>query len=146
MNTAIATFQEVSNSLYEDAGSLILNPTENGLRIDVQIQGSRSRGIQNMQVFCFDMMLMRLCSARGIGPGFMIHDSHLFDGVDERQVGKALYVGKETAEACDWQYIATINEDAIPTTVPEGFDLTEHMLAVKLTDREEDGGLFGFRF
>lgn len=143
---AIATFQEISNSLYEDAGSLTLNPTANGLRIEIQIQGDRSRGIQNMQVFCFDMMLMQLCAARGIGPGFIIHDSHLFDGVDERQVGKALSVGAETANRCGWQYIVTINEDDLPRTVPEGFNLEDYMLPVRLTDEREDGGLFGFRF
>ncbi len=143
---AIATFQDISNSLYEDAGSLTLNPTENGLKIEIQIQGERSRGIQNMQVFCFDMMLMQLCAARGIGPGFVIHDSHLFDGVDERQVGKALYIGAETASRCGWQYIVTINEDDLPQTVPEGFNLEDYMLPVRLTDEREDGGLFGFRF
>lgn len=143
---AIATFQEISNSLYEDAGSLTIGSTENGLKIEIQIQGDRSRGIQNMQVFCFDMMLMRLCAARGIGPQFLIHDSHLFDGVDERQVGRALHVGEETARRCGWQYIVTINEDDLPHTIPEGFNIEEYILPVRLTDEREDGGLFGFRF
>lgn len=146
VGSAIATFQEISNSLYEDAGSLILTPTENGLKVEIHIQGERSRGIQNMQVFCFDMMVMRLCAARGIGPKFIIHDSHLFDGVDERQVGKALFIGQQTAASCGWQYIVTINQDAIPTTVPEGFSLAEYTLPVRLTDEQDDGGLFGFRF
>ena len=46
-----------------------------------------------MQIFCFDMMLMKLCAERGIGPGFLIHDSHLFDGVNERQVAKDIQIG-----------------------------------------------------
>jgi uncharacterized protein YydD (DUF2326 family) len=142
---AIATFQEISNSLYEDAGSLTLNPSDNGLKIEIQIQGDRSRGIKNMQVFCFDMMLMSLCAERGIGPGFIIHDSHLFDGVDERQVGKALYIGSETARRFGWQYVVTMNEDDLPRTMPSGFRLEDFMLSTRLTD-EEGGGLFGFRF
>lgn len=143
---AIGTFQEISTSLYEDAGSLTLIPSENGLKVEVQIQGDRSRGIKNMQIFCFDMMLMRLCAARGIGPKVLIHDSHLFDGVDERQVGKALYIGAKTAEACGWQYIVTMNEDDIPRTIPEEFILDDYILPVRLTDEREDGGLFGIRF
>lgn len=143
---AITIFQDVSNSLYQDAGSLTLAPTENGLKIEIQIQGDRSRGIQNMQVFCFDMMLMRLMAARGRGPGFLIHDSHLFDGVDERQIGKALQVGAATAKECGWQYLVTMNEDDLPSTVPTGFDLRTYMLPIVLTDEKEDGGLFGFRF
>src|SRR5258705_9960023 len=45
--------------------------------------------------FCFDLMLTEMNIRRGRGPGFLIHDSHLFDGVDERQVAKALQLGAE---------------------------------------------------
>ena len=47
---------------------------------------------------------------------------------------------------CGWQYIVTINQDDIPVTVPERFNLAQYMLPVRLTDEREDGGLFGFRF
>ena len=50
-------------------------------------------------IFCFDMMLMLLSLRRGRSPGFLVHDSHLFDGVDERQVGKALAIGGNLAQA-----------------------------------------------
>lgn len=143
---AIRVFEAVSESLYEDAGNLVLTPTSNGLEIEIKIQGQRSKGIQNMQIFCFDMMLMQLCSDRSIGPGFVIHDSHLFDGVDERQVAGALAVGAKKAEECGWQYIVTMNSDAMPKSFSEGFDLTSHILPVRLTDAREDGGLFGIRF
>ena len=42
----------------------------------------------NTIIFCFDLMLADLATRRGLSPGFLIHDSHLFDGVDERQVAK----------------------------------------------------------
>jgi len=143
---AIATFQEISNALWDDAGSLTLVPSETGLKVEFQIQGLLSKGIRNMQVFCFDIMLMRLCADRQMGPGFLIHDSHLFDGVDERQVGRALSVGAEFAQRYGWQYIVTMNEDALPRTLPDGFSLRDYELPVRLTDDQEDGGLFGFRF
>ncbi len=143
---AIAIFEEISNALYEDAGSLTLIPADNGLKVEIQIQGDRSRGIRNMQIFCFDIMLMRLCTQRGIGPKFLIHDSHLFDGVDERQVAKALQIGAQMAETCGWQYIVTMNEDAVPRFTSPGFNLSDHTLDVRLSDEREDGGLFGFRF
>jgi uncharacterized protein YydD (DUF2326 family) len=110
------------------------------------MQGSRSKGIKNMQIFCFDMMLMRLCADRGIGPGFLVHDSHLFDGVDGRQVVSALKVGAETAAKLGFQYIVTMNEDDAFKEKIEGFDLQNFVLPVALTDAMEDGGLFGFRF
>jgi uncharacterized protein YydD (DUF2326 family) len=99
-----------------------------------------------MQIFCFDLMMMTLCSERGIGPGFLIHDSHLFDGVDSRQVGKALELGARSAEALGFQYIVTMNSDALPAELPEGFSPSDYVLPVAMTDAGQDGGLFGIRF
>jgi uncharacterized protein YydD (DUF2326 family) len=145
---AILTFQRISSALYEDtaAGSLTLTPTENGPEFEIEIQGAKSRGVSNMQVFCFDMMLTLLSIERGRSPGFLIHDSHLFDGVDERQVGTALALGARLAEEHGFQYIVSLNTDDVPTEVPEGFNIEEHTLDVRLSDSTEDGGLFGFRF
>lgn len=99
-----------------------------------------------MQIFCFDMMLMLLSLRRDRSPGFLIHDSHLFDGVDERQVGKALALGAKLAEEHSFQYIVTLNTDDIPQELPAGFRVDDYALDVRLSDASEDGGLFGFRF
>jgi len=148
VNKAILTFQRISSALYEDvaAGSLTLTPTENGPEFEIEIQGSKSRGVSNMQIFCFDMMLTLLSLERGRSPGFLIHDSHLFDGVDERQVGTALALGARLAEEHGFQYIVSLNTDDVPTEVPKGFRIEDHILDVRLSDSTEDGGLFGFRF
>ena len=143
---AILAFEETSRRLYESAGSITLEETSNGPMFQFPIQGFRSKGIKSMQIFCFDLMLMRLCAKHGIGTGFLIHDSHLFDGVDGRQVISALKVGSKTAEELGFQYIVTMNEDDAFKEKSVGFDLQEHILPVMLTDATEDGGLFGFRF
>lgn len=145
---AILTFQRISSALYEDtaAGSLTLTPTENGPEFEIEIQGAKSRGVSNMQIFCFDMMLTLLSIERGRSPGFLIHDSHLFDGVDERQVGTALALGARLADKHGFQYIVSLNTDDVPTEIPDGFNIEDHTLDVRLSDSTEDGGLFGFRF
>lgn len=143
---AILAFEETSERLYESAGSMRIDVTPNGPLFDFHMQGSRSKGIKNMQIFCFDMMLMRVCARRAIGPGFLIHDSHLFDGVDGRQIVSALKVGAETAEELGFQYIVTLNEDDAFKETAEGFDVRQYVLPVTLTDATEDGGLFGIRF
>ena len=143
---AILAFEATSKQLYESAGSMTLEETSNGPAFQFPMQGSRSKGIKNMQIFCFDIMLMRLCAKRGIGPGFLIHDSHLFDGVDGRQVISALKVGAETADELGFQYIVTMNEDDAFKETIKGFDLRNHVLPVVLTDATETGGLFGLRF
>lgn len=146
LDDAILAFEETSNQLYESAGSLRVLDTDNGPVYQFNIQGSRSKGIRNMQIFCFDMMLMRLCSKRKTGPGFLVHDSHLFDGVDGRQVAKALEVGAKTAEKLGFQYIVAMNSDDAFKETSQNFDLNPHILSTRLTDATEDGGLFGIRF
>ena len=144
---AILGFEELSSSLYENAGSLTIADTPIGPKFEVHIAGERSKGITNMQIFCFDLMLTEICSRHGRWPKFLIHDSHLFDGVDERQVAKALQLGAQRAVANDFQYIVTMNSDAVPTEgFSGGFDLQDHLVPTRLTDATETGGLFGFRF
>jgi uncharacterized protein YydD (DUF2326 family) len=71
----------------------------------------------------------------------------LFDGVDGRQVGKALRLGAERAAALGFQYIVTLNSDELAKAeLPPGFDARPHLLDVELTDAYETGGLFGLRF
>ena len=146
LSAAILAFEETSRRLYESAGSMTVDETSNGPAFQFPMQGSRSKGIKNMQIFCFDMMLMRLSASHGVGPGFLIHDSHLFDGVDGRQLISALKVGAETAQELGFQYIVTMNEDDAFKETVASFDLRDHVLPMVLTDAMEDGGLFGFPF
>lgn len=145
---ALTIFESVSAQLYGEGGSLSITPTESGPSFDVQIQGRNSRGISNMQIFCYDMMLMQLSFERGIGPGFLIHDSHIFDGVDERQIARAIEIGQRMSKEFSFQYIMTMNTDDLPSRglFGAGFNLDDHFLPVRLTDQTETGGLFGFRF
>lgn len=144
LKDAILTFRKISAELYgeDKAGSLTIQPTENGPVFEAHMPGEKSKGVNNMRIFCFDMMLMMLSLRRGYSPGFLVHDSHLFDGVDERQVASALSVGGKLAREHGFQYIVTMNSDA----VPRSFDIDDHVLDVRLTDATEDGGLFGLRF
>jgi uncharacterized protein YydD (DUF2326 family) len=146
LRDAILAFGKYSNALYENPGNLTISASSNGPQFDVTIGGEKSGGINNMQIFCFDMMLMQLSAERQTGPGFLVHDSHLFDGVDERQIAKALQIGEKAARDLNFQYIVTMNSDAIPREFVDGFDLNNYILPIRLTDANETGGLFGIRF
>lgn len=146
LSEAILAFEGISKSLYESAGSMTIEPSNNGPVFEFPMQGERSKGIKNIQIFCFDMMLMRLCCKKNIGSEFLIHDSHLFDGVDGRQIISALKIGAQTAQKLGFQYIVTLNEDDAFKETIDGFDLNDYVLPVSLTDATEDGGLFGCRF
>jgi uncharacterized protein YydD (DUF2326 family) len=143
---AILIFEDLSRRISDHEGSLQISPTENGPTFKVVVEGGRSVGIRNMQIFCFDMMLAVLWSKRNLGTGFLIHDSHLFDGMDSRQIAKALEIGAEQSKEHGFQYIVTMNSDAVPIgEFSKGFDYTRLVNPVRLNDATETGGLFGVR-
>ena len=148
VDEAILAFEETSRDLYEQsgAGHLSIDASDNGPQLKITVPSGRSVGIKNMHIYCFDMMLMRLCAKRGIGPGFLIHDSHLFDGVDGRQIVRALEIGAKAADELGFQYIVTMNSDDLYKELADSFDMERYVLPSRLTDASEDGGLFGFRF
>lgn len=144
INRAVVLFEKISSMLYGQSGSFTIEESDNGPKFDFPIQGRGSKGIDNMQIFCFDMMIMILAREKEMGPDFLIHDSHLFDGVDERQIAKALEIGSEFSKEYKFQYIVTMNSDDLPDETDE-FKIKDYILPVSLTDAREDGGLFGIR-
>ncbi len=97
-------------------------------------------------MFCFDLTVAVTAYRGHRGPDFLVHDSHLFDGVDERQVGRALELAREVTEEEGMQYVATLNSDDLAKTDAAGFRLEDSVIPPHLTDEYENGGLFGFRF
>jgi uncharacterized protein YydD (DUF2326 family) len=133
-------------ALYDDrTGNLLIEPKKTGPTFTLSIDGGGNQGgIDQMKVFCFDMMLFERVSDRLGGPHFLVHDSHLFDGVDPRQTRSALVLGREVANRVKGQYIVTMNSDKFEK-MGDGDTLRGAVLATRLTD-DEEGGLFGFRF
>jgi uncharacterized protein YydD (DUF2326 family) len=143
---AIKLFTDNSQALYAAPGNLIIDITENGFRFDVEIERSDSQGIGNMKVFCYDVMLACLWAQHEPTPGFLVHDSTIFADVDERQVALALELAARRAEEFGFQYICTLNSDAVPwDEFSPGFDFEAHVRR-RLTDASEDGSLLGTRF
>lgn len=146
ISKAIQRFESISSALFEKTGLLTVENTTNGIAVDVTKQGDKSKGIKSMQIYCFDMMSISLLREQGENIDFLIHDSHLFDAVDSRQVAHALVTGKDLAAQYNFQYIVTMNSDQIPYEyLPEDFDIDSIIVQPRLIDTD-DGGLFGFRF
>jgi len=146
---ATVLVDEAIGELYDDrTGNLIVDGSKSGLKLDIVIQGGGNLGgIDMMKIFCFDMMLLQMAAARfDGGPGFAFHDSHLFDGVDARQVRAAVTFGATVADRIGGQYLVAMNSDEFEkSALPGDPAIAAAVLPVRLTD-DESGGLFGFRF
>ena len=97
-----------------------------------------------MQIFGFDMTLARMAAKQKFGPGFLIHDSHLFDGVDPRQVRHAIAAGIEEAKH-GLRDIVTDELRQGCCSASGWTDTKTYALDVQLND-QPTGGLFGKRF
>ena len=146
LNEAVLLFEEFSQEISDHEGTLSVESTENGPEFSISVEGKRSKGIRSMQIFAFDLMLVVLWTRNNSGPGFLIHDSHLFDGMDSRQVANAIELGARQSQATGFQYILTMNSNDLDSAeFSSEFDPSPFLNPVRLSDKHETGGLFGMR-
>ena len=148
---AAVIYEEVSRMLFKDFGQLVvdhdLGKLAKTMPFSLFQRGDRGTGISRMQLFCFDLTLAILGAETGRSPGFLVHDSHVFDGAEQRQIGHALHAGDTLSRRYGFQYIVTLNTDVVEAAHrPQGFDLEACIHPVRLNDNRETGGLFGIRF
>lgn len=139
-------FNTNSRFLYGAPGRLIINVGDKGFQFNVEISRDGSEGIDNMKIFCYDLMLAQLWSERDPSPRILIHDSTIFDGVDERQVRFALELADRESRKCGFQYICTLNSDRVPySEFAADFDF-DSFVRLRLTDESDESGLLGIPF
>jgi uncharacterized protein YydD (DUF2326 family) len=143
---AIALFNSYSEALYQVPGNLIIDVSSGGYRFAVEIERAGSAGIRHMLIFCYDLMLASLWAGHPRSPGFLVHDSAIFDGVDERQVALALELAESESAANGFQYICTLNSDTVPWSEFTNEFALERFVRRRLTDFSESGSLLGVRF
>ena len=142
---AIRFFNSNSQALYDAPGVLIIDIGPNGFRFKVDIERDRSEGIGKMKIFCYDLMLAQLWAQRAPSPNILIHDSTIFDGVDERQRALALELAARESAERGFQYICMLNTDMIPKSLfPPDWDF-DSFVRLTLTD-DEGGNLLGMDF
>jgi len=149
LDEAILLVTESISELYEDReGRFDISATDRGPEFNISIEGDRNLGgITSMEIFCLDIALFKITTAKSQSPGFLLHDSHLFDSVDERQIARALVLGANTTAGKDLQYIVTMNSDVFNRLpLPNTIVRDDVVIRTRLSDENDSGGLFGFRF
>lgn len=151
LDESISLFSELGAEIYTDReASLLVSPTSKGLlRVEPHISGDASVGVRSVETFMLDVVCAIEAINVGRAPRILVHDSHLFDAIDGRQVASCLNIGARLAEEHGFQYIVTLNSDFLATVEAQSdgaFDAEPYKLSTRLTDETDSGGLFGFRF
>lgn len=145
---AVSVFRENTEYLYQEPGILTIEIKDTGYDFGVEIRSAKSQGVNYMKVFCYDMLIAELGALRNHHPDFLVHDSTIFDGVDERQIALALVLAKKKCEEIGFQYICLINSDTIPEREFDDQFMAAFMdsVVLRLDDSTDTGGLLGMRF
>jgi len=141
----VELFGKLTAELYDKPGQLVVDINrDGGLKLEVEIERGASQGVQEMVVFCYDLAVTTAFSERQRGPGILMHDSSVFDGVDPRQKATALRVAEREAAAASFQYLICLNMGDVPWDDLSDFDLRAYE-RLALTD-VGGGGLLGIRY
>lgn len=149
LDVPIALFNELGAEIYRDhtAQLLVSVGTKAALKVEPKIDGDASDGIKGVATFLLDVVTVVTGIQQGRAPGLLVHDSHLFDAVDHRQVASCLNIGARLADEFGFQYVVTMNSDFLASVESEAaFDRAPYLIDTTLKDDDEHGGLFGFRF
>lgn len=150
----ITTFRNFSRKFYDNkpGGITIKNNTnKNQIRFDlkVDIQDDTSDGINQVKIFCFDMLLLALKENHFVE--FLLHDSRLYSGMDPRQRAVLFQTAFQFCKENNTQYIATVNQDEIDSIkdILSSDDFikifNEKSVVLELTDEDDSEKLLGFQ-
>ncbi|EEB43921.1 Uncharacterized protein conserved in bacteria (DUF2326) [Providencia alcalifaciens] len=150
-------FRSIVKTIYKNlGGSLKITKNEGKAKylydINVHIPKDGSQGINEVKIFCYDMLLFIL------NPnllGFMAHDSYLFSGIDQRQTRTMFKIILDKCNNSGLQYFVNINKNIYDDLVLPFSDdiLTDEErqqiidgTVLKLFDDNKDSTLFGEYF
>lgn len=150
INTLFRTYSK--NFYHDKPGGIEIknNSGENLLRfnINASIKDDTSDGVNQVKIFCFDMLLLKLQINHKIK--FLFHDSRLFGDMDTRQKSELFKTAFNETDKSEFQYICSINEDQlVPIKEYIGESnykkIVEEKIILDLTDEGEEGKLLGIQ-
>lgn len=143
----ISIFNKNSMHLYDMSANLVVDIDKNGnYKYSISREKS-SEGVERMNIFCYDMMLIEMYKKNLTnGIDFLIHDSTIYDAVDSRQRALAIELAKSKSSTLGFQYIFTINSDLLPLDdFSQDFDYNDYVVC-KLSDGDISGSLLGISY
>lgn len=144
IDEAIALFGDYTRALYGVPGKLGVDINREGYQFSFAIDRMGSDGVDQMVVFCFDLVVATLRARRCSRFLTLVHDSSMFADVDPRQYGLALQLAGRVSRAEKFQYICCLNVGALPRDHLGDLDLGPY-IKLRLSDDGEAGRLLGKR-
>ena len=142
------SFRGYAREFYGDkpAGLVVRNndKIDNQIRYDIEarIEFDQADGINDVKIFCFDLLLLTLKLRHRVE--FLFHDSRLFAEMDWHQRLTLFRLAEKVGNEQGLQYIATVSEDQIESVreaAGEDFDrLFVHPRVLELTDESDGSG------
>lgn len=139
-------FSSFTAELYGKPGVLSILPEKDEYSLSVEMDKRGSDGVRQMGIFCFDLALLKAQSRFNRDVLFLVHDTPIFDAVDDRQRALALEIADRETQALHGQYICTMNSDKVPRAeFSKDFDFDSHVIR-KLSDATPSDSLLGIHF
>jgi uncharacterized protein YydD (DUF2326 family) len=140
-------FRGLAQEFYGDkpAGLVVRNNDgDNQIRYDIEarIEHDAADGINQVRIFCFDLLLLKLQQRHHVE--FLFHDSRLYAEMDWHQRLTLFRIADRICREQGYQYIATVNEDQLePLQEASGADFERLFVApriLELTDEPDGSG------
>ena len=144
VDEAVGLFARYTKHLYGKPARLAIEVKTAGYGFNITIERDGSEGVEQMVVFCFDLMVATLRARRRDSFDTLVHDSSLFADVDPRQYGLALQLAHQESINEGFQYICCLNAGALPMGQLGKLPLTD-LTRLRLTDDSEKTRLLGMR-
>lgn len=142
IDEAIALFGEYTRFLYGVPGKLGVDVNREGYQFKFAIDRMGSDGVDQMVVFCFDLVVATLRARHGGNLRWLVHDSSMFADVDQRQYGLALQLAARVSDEEGFQYICCLNVGALPRDHLGDLDF-DVLIRLRLSDDSDAGRLLG---
>ncbi|MBF2761468.1 MAG: DUF2326 domain-containing protein [Ectothiorhodospiraceae bacterium AqS1] len=140
VDEAISLFAEYTQKIYDTPAKLGIDVSDknSGYRFTLTIDRERSREVNQMLAFCFDLMVATLRARRGHPFPTLVHNSSTFADTDPKQHGLALQLAATTSKSEGFQYICCLNTGTLPYSHLRGFDLDNYVWLCLSDDLEDE--------
>ena len=144
LGTLMETFRGFAQRLYGAIASGLVIKNDDGenqtrFKIDAHIPYDQADGINQGKIFCFDLLLLKLQKRHSVK--FLFHDNRLFADMDPNQRYSLVQTANEIAVANDFQYIASVKEDAVDSVREvAGEDFEDLFINSRILELDGDAG------